>query len=358
MSAYIDSIILFIMCAALYPAKQPGVQALSAILLFLSLYCFALITNHTRLRLGLGMSSMALCLIFPDLCTFLPFQCYVFFYCGQYQMPALYGIPAILYLFGQKNPATLLIFPLAALSCYLAAGTKSRERLCKTIHTLRDNSTESQMQLKRRNRILLENQDNQIYIAILKERNRIAREIHDNVGHLLSRSILQTGAILSVCRDERIRPHLALLKETLDTAMDNVRSSTHDLRDESIDLSAAISSLAEHFTFCPLCVHCEISGQVPREVKYCFLAITKEALNNIMRHSNATKASVTVKEFPAFFQLLIEDNGDTASKNKPPDANPEGIGLANMRERTDTLNGILTISCEQGFRIFVSVPKT
>ena len=58
----------------------------------------------------------------------------------------------------------------------------------------RDDSRERDLLLSQKNKALLEKQDYEIYNATLKERNRIAREIHDNVGHVLSKFILMLGA--------------------------------------------------------------------------------------------------------------------------------------------------------------------
>lgn len=71
-------------------------------------------------------------------------------------------------------------------------------------------------------------------LATLNERNRIAREIHDNVGHLLSRSLLQVGALQVVNRDETVRQGLDTMRDTLSGAMDSIRRSVHDLHDESV----------------------------------------------------------------------------------------------------------------------------
>ena len=215
---------------------------------------------------------------------------------------------------------------------------------------------ETELILKEKNRHLLESQNDQIYIATLKERNRIAREIHDNVGHMLSRSILQVGALLAICKDDTLKPHLNTLKETLDTAMTSIRNSVHDLHDESIDLQHSLCNLTENFAFCPVHLDCEISKHLPKEIKYCFLTIVKEALNNTMKHSNASKITIKVKEHPAFYQLLVEDNG-TIGADKKPLADSSGMGLLNMKERVHSLNGIIHIRTEDGFRIFVSVPK-
>ena len=55
----------------------------------------------------------------------------------------------------------------------------------------------------------MEKQDYEIYLATLRERNRIAREIHDNVGHMLSRSILQMGALITIHKEEPLHGQLA-----------------------------------------------------------------------------------------------------------------------------------------------------
>ena len=355
MSTFIDSFILLILGAVLYPSEQLDALHIMWILLLLSLYCFEYITTNEKTLKRLGVPSLVLCFFLPELCAFLPLLCYIFFYRKQYLLPYLYIMPAVLYLYKFQEPACLLVLPFTGISLYLAHQNNLRDTLQQKIKTFRDNSVEKEMILKRNNEQLLENQDNQIYSAILKERNRIAREIHDNVGHMLSRSILQTGALLTVCKDETLKPHLEALKDTLNASMDSIRSSVHDLHDESVDLKEALSSLISHFTFCPVTFSCEISRNIPRDVKYCILAITKEALNNIIKHSNATRASVTVKEHPGFYQLLIEDNGTTAADHFSE--KERGIGLSNMRDRVNGVHGILHISAETGFRIFMSVPK-
>lgn len=75
-------------------------------------------------------------------------------------------------------------------------------------------------------------------LQTLRERNRIAREIHDNVGHMLSRSILQMGALITIHKEEPLHGQLAGVGETLNQAMNSIRESVHDLHDESIDLRA------------------------------------------------------------------------------------------------------------------------
>lgn len=369
MSTIIDSIILFILCSICYPADKLSAFHITCILLLLAFYCFECTASNGKTACRIGFIVLAMCFFVPELSVFIPFYCYIFFYREQYLLPSLFILPMLPYFYHDRSYIHLVTLLLAGLSFYLARGTRERKHLKRTIHIFRDNSVEKEIMLRNANEQLIESQNDQIYIATLKERNRIAREIHDNVGHMLSRSILQVGALLAICRDEAVKPHLEQLKETLDEAMNNIRSSVHDLHDESIDLHTALDNLVNSFTFCPVRLTYDVTKRIPKEVKYCFLAITKEALNNTMKHSNATRVTITIKEHPGFYQLLIEDNGTkhsatlsatdgrNASLDSTDDKTGSGIGLSNMKDRVDALDGILHITTDNGFRIFVSVKK-
>ncbi len=355
MSTYIDSILLCILCLMIYPVEQLDALHILGILLLVAIYCFELISRTDVNRFRLGILTFIISFFFPEFSLMLPWHNYVFFLHQKYSIPFLYLLPFVRYYYTDQNYVNLIYFPILVLSYYLSYNNRIRTQLSETIHSLRDNSVEKEMILKKTNQQLLDSQNDQIYIATLKERNRIAREIHDNVGHLLSRSILQVGALLAICKDETMKPHLETLKETLDLAMNSIRNSVHDLHDESIDLSNALQGLVDSFTFCPVHFQCDISKHLPKNVKYCFLTLTKEAMNNVVRHSNASLLTLTVKELPAFYQLLIEDNGNTVSTVL---TDISGMGLSNMKDRVDALNGILHISTDNGFRIFVSIPKS
>ena len=207
--------------------------------------------------------------------------------------------------------------------------------------------------LAQKNKALLEKQDYEIYNATLRERNRIAREIHDNVGHVLSRSILMVAAAKTINKETGTASLLEKLEESLNSAMNSIRNSVHDLHDEAVNLEEVEKSLVSEFTFCQADLTYDMSRVVPREVKYCFISITKEALANVIRHSNATKVSVIVREHPALYQLCIRDNGTAEGFGQ----RQEGIGIANMKERVNALNGTIQITAKNGFRIFITIPK-
>ena len=159
------------------------------------------------------------------------------------------------------------------------------------------------------------------------------------------------GAAKAVSRDASLAPTLDSLDTTLNSAMNSIRTSVHDLRDEAVNLEEAVCSLVSDFTFCPVNFQYDAGRTVPRDVKYAFISISKEALSNIMRHSSATKASLTIREHPALYQLCIEDNGNMIRKNE------NGMGLANMRDRVEKLGGNIHFFTENGFRILATIPK-
>ena len=207
--------------------------------------------------------------------------------------------------------------------------------------------------LEQKNKALLEKQDSEIHIATLNERNRIAREIHDNVGHLLSRCLLQIGALMVLAKkDELLYTGLNQIKETLTGAMNSIRTSVHDLHDESLDLNLELHKLIDSFNFCHINFEYDLYTSPNSEVKYSFIAIVKEALANVMKHSHATEVEVTLNEHPAFYQLIIKDN-DLSTSN----ISSSGIGLYNMQQRIASLDGQFSIDTNKGFRIFITVPK-
>lgn len=361
MSQYIEPyIILFLsvlLCSfTMYDSKN-------IILLLCAFISISLLTvsNHKKINTITIALSIILALIFPQYIIFLPALLYTLILNKKYQQCLVFIVPVIIYI--TNTPSTDILYPiiLAGLSAYLAYYTAIKNELTKQVKTLRDTAVEHELALKEQNKKIIEGQNDQIYVATLQERNRIAREIHDNVGHMLSSSILQVGALIAVSNakgiDENIVQLLNSLKDTLNLAMNNIRNSVHDLHDESIDLNHSLKNLCDKFTFCPVSLQCDTSKFIPKDIKYCFITIVKEALNNIIKHSDATKVNLVVKEHPGFYQLLIEDNGTKVRGKNPKEIASNGIGLTNMHERVNSLNGILHVQTDKGFKIFISIPK-
>lgn len=293
--------------------------------------------------------------LFPKLLMFTPAVLYSMMERKKYMAASLLTLLCVLF-YMKSEPE---ILALMAFGCIFAGASlyqvKQYERLEGDFHRTRDDSTELNLALKEKNQNLLKNQDYEVYTATLKERNRIAREIHDNVGHMLSRAILMVGAMKAVNGQESMKEPLEQLDDTLNTAMTNIRESVHDLHDDSVNLGEALSGLVEAYTFCPVKLTYDMGYFVQREVKYSFIAIVKEALNNISRHSTATEVKIVAREHPGIYQLIIEDNGKDGETHNIQEGN--GLGIRNMKDRAASLGGIIQITEEDGFHIYITVPK-
>lgn len=329
------------------------VLSLSALILVCSCYFL----NFRSLRLLICCAFLTGALFFPACFYFYPAVFYLLFK-DHFPIPAVLGTLYFLYHAAvSKMPSFLILFSCLffAVSYILQKNEEEYQTLLLRLHNTRDDSQERELLLAEKNQSLLEKQDFEIYTATLKERNRIAREIHDNVGHVLSRSILLTGALKTMNTQEILSPMLDNLDGSLNSAMNSIRTSVHDLHDDAVNLEESIYEMAKDFTFCPVTLTYDMGRNLPKNIKYCFLSITKEAFSNIIKHSNATNVTVLMREHPALYQLCIEDNGTI--KPDPVSKSRSGMGLSNMKERAISLNGTFQIIQEHGFKIFITIPK-
>ena len=226
------------------------------------------------------------------------------------------------------------------------------DKLYQELHRIRDEGKEKTLAMRQRNQALIEKQNADIHAATLAERNRIAREIHDNVGHMLTRSILQVGALKVLNKTDSLQKPIEDLQETLNTAMTSVRTSVHDLHEDAIDLSSVLRELTESVISPSITLNYDMGRHVPREIKYAFIAIVKEAINNMQKHSNATTAQIQLREHPGFYLLHIADNGTKINR-----LSGDGIGLSNMEERIRSLGGTIRFDTEEGFKISIMIRR-
>ena len=209
------------------------------------------------------------------------------------------------------------------------------------------------------------NLDMQVRNATLAERNRIAREIHDNVGHMLTRAVVQLQAINVINQDEKTKPLLESVTGTVNEAMTNIRRSVHELHDDSIDLSIGIheiaSAIKDRFD---VTVSTSIESPIPTNVKTAILGIVKEGVTNIAKHSNGKKAKIEVVENVTFWRILVSDDGKCKhlELSRPADfatlEGEHGIGLYNINSRAVSCGGRTSIQGgDDGFHITVTIPR-
>lgn len=354
----IDRLLLVACCMAAMLAGEVNAACIAGMLAAIIMNCVILYLGEGAVcaRTALVAVYAFFGVLFPELLWMSPALAYEL--CYQ-KKRVWFFLAAFLFFFyarmeaGIFKPKQLLYMLLLFFAAWaLAEKTDALRKRKRDYQQLQDAYSELREKAEHQQLELAGRQDNEIYLATLAERNRIAREIHDNVGHMLSRSILQVGALKAVNGQEGLIPQLEALQSTLNAAMDNIRESVHDLKDEAFDLEADLKKLVGEYTKFQIQLDYDVGSQTPRALKYCFAAIVREGLTNIAKHSDATKVRIVAREHPALYQLLIEDNGTGHGQ-----AGGGGMGLENMRERAEAFGGSFYVSREKGFRIFLSIPK-
>lgn len=379
MHTIVDRLLMLACCAALFSGQPSDVTVVAALLTAVTVSGLNGYLASPGFRLASIAAYTAASAVWPGFCLFFPLVYYDAFAPRQAWWALVAAAGLAVCFTSLPLDTSLMVTVLTAAACALRHRADALGRSQTQLTQLRDDGHELAMALQQKNRELLEKQDYEIRLATLGERSRIAREIHDHVGHLLSRSILQVGAIMAAQRKagagsgptalaasqpdtesggadphDDLQQSLSAIRDTLSQAMNSIRASVHDLHEESLDLRVQMEALAQDFTFCPIRLDYNLETQPDKEVAYCFIAIVKEGLSNIIRHSNARLVSLTLLEHPALYQLVLEDNGSRASGEAE---GADGLGLRNMADRVAALGGQFLIRRDGGFRLFISIPK-
>lgn len=347
-----DKTIIFLCCTSMFLLNCAYGLWIVPILLVLTLSSLNSYFERTVLRNMFFIFYCVLCLFWSNFLMLLPLLLYDVI---KNKLRLIYFIALIPIVANKSylnNSMVITILCFIALTILLKLRTISSSKLKEEYIKLIDNSSEISLLLEEKNAALIANQDHEINVATLSERNRIAREIHDNLGHILSRCLLQMGAILAINKDPVLKELLVAAKDTMAQAMDSVRKSVHNLHDESIDLKEQVHELVKQFSFCPIILDYDINERTETKLKYSLISIIKEALSNIIKHSNATEVYLILKEHPGFYQLIIKDNGTNQKYNAE-----NGIGVRNIMDRVAAFNGNVNITTDNGFKIFISIPK-
>ena len=279
---------------------------------------------------------------------------------------------------GSTTTIATSVFLVLVTCAGFALGSDSRraEDASRRIRHLRDHARESLRANRRRLAEIEEERAQSVRMATLGERTRIAREIHDNVGHLLTRAIMQAQASRTVAEamgEKASAQGFTALSGTLDDAMTMVRRSVHDLEDDGTDFAAQISAAVRSFDGISPGFAVGLANGIesaPAPVTRCFATVIREALANVVHHSEAHEATVTLRDMPALWQLVVQDPGPAKPGEAPTsfsdpvmatrhDAETyRGMGLADIDSRVRSLGG--TSLCGPygtGWRVFVSIPK-
>lgn len=356
MNNLFDKTILLLVCSILYISTEHETYMVTTILCSVILGTISFYIKKIKINILLQICFLLLCIMNHQFLYFSPVILYDMIFSKKHLDIKLevfafisfsFFIGMMLY---KQLPLELLSF--LFISCIFKYRTKQAEELKIHNNRLRDENYEKNSKLEDEKNSLINQQNSEINVAILNERNRIAREIHDEVGHVLSRAILQVGALKMTFKETEVTEQLEDVSKSLTTGMESIRKSVHDLHEESINLRSEVIKLVKNFTFCPIELEYEIDRNLTVQMKYAIISIIKESLANIIKHSNGNHVKIYLREHPALIQLIIHDNG-TRFREK---YTGHGMGLENIKMRVEVLNGNINITKDHGFKIFISMP--
>ena len=220
-----------------------------------------------------------------------------------------------------------------------------------------------QAMLEERARRAEEGREHEARRRVSEERLRIARELHDAVGHHVALISVQAGAMgyLLDTDLDKARESLAHIQRASESALEELRLTVGLLRQpgDSEPTEAGglgrLDELIDSFAATGLQVTCDVTGQVrqlPEAVDLTAYRVIQESLTNTAKHAAGASAVIRLAFGPGVLALAVEDDGPYAAEGG------EGHGIVGMRERAATVGGWLTAGPRGGggFRVLAELP--
>jgi signal transduction histidine kinase len=203
---------------------------------------------------------------------------------------------------------------------------------------------------------------------VQEERLRIARDLHDAVGHQVALISVQAGAMSYLLEGgdlDKARESLEHIQQASESALEELRLTVGLLRapgdHEPMEPAGGLGRLGElidSFTATGLRVRCEVSGavrQLPEAVDLTAYRVVQESLTNTAKHAAGAAASVLVAFRTGMLAVTVENDGAHGEQSPEP---AEGHGIIGMRERATALGGRLSAGPRDGggFRVAAELP--
>ena len=196
-------------------------------------------------------------------------------------------------------------------------------------------------------------------ITVLKERNRISREIHDSVGHALSTAIIQLSAMETIAEKEesQLKEMIKNLRLFINDSFQDVKKAVRELKPSEYDNYQGVFRLQD------VCKNFEKMTGIKvktvmskgewnlssKQINHLY-RITQEALSNSLKHGKATQVNVIMNFTDDEFIISFNDNGIGTDK-----IIESGVGLKSIKERAEELNGMVDLKSSKGNGFFIKV---
>lgn len=270
---------------------------------------------------------------------------------SKYILGAL-GLLIILYAGNELPIYQLLSYTIAIITLGLVASMiKEEQNRTLMAEDLYHRLRKSEDELIKTNQELEAYADSIKELSILKERNRISREIHDSVGHSLSTIIIQLGAIEKIAKDNGEAASLMAsnLRDFAKNGLEEIRKALRELKPKEFkeyETLIAIERLIKDFSKLTG-IHVKLGfsknkWQIDENSSLVLYRVVQEFLSNSLRHGKATKVNIFMHFSDNELIVTMQDNGVGTNEIKP------GLGLTSISERIKELGGSLSYESREG----------
>jgi signal transduction histidine kinase len=227
--------------------------------------------------------------------------------------------------------------------------------LGRAFNSMIDALTRSQDELKRRDvmrtRLLAKS-----VTAQEQERERISRELHDETGQALTALLVQLKVLEHLPDIESVASHARELREVVVQLLDEVRRLARDLRPSTLDNLGLVPTLDWYIQSYARKTHIDThfraripdGFRLPLHTELALYRVTQEALTNVARHADATRASVWLELDDDVIRLGVEDNGCGFDIESTLNSQDRSLGLLGIQERVDIIGGTFSLHSTAG----------
>lgn len=249
---------------------------------------------------------------------------------------------------------SIILMALGRYINYEGSGTKEA-------HELYDELRRSEDELKAAYKRLEQYSNTVEELTLLKERNRISREIHDTVGHTLITMIMELQALPHIIKvdEKKTNELIESMTSFSKKGLEDVRRAVKDLKPVEFDEYAGIFAIKELIVKFKKVSECSVNLTVSKnqhhltpDESFILYRVVQESLNNAVKHGHATNIDIIINFGCDKIVTIIGNNGEGCKEIK------KGFGIKGMEERISKLNGTIEIHSgeKSGFEVIATIP--
>lgn len=231
----------------------------------------------------------------------------------------------------------------------ISSNNASREKYIKALDAERQ--VKYELEIAQAN--LLKSSNELQRLTQVKERNRIARDLHDNIGHKIAGVLISLQAAYKLIATDKTKGQEVLEEciNHLQSSLQTIRDTVHDMYSDDLSGINYLKSIADNYKYCSVeFVSDGKFDRCPQKIIVTFSYLLKEMLTNTARHSMADAVYVDLCCIDQIVTMKYKDNGVGCSEII------EGLGIKSMRDRIRAIGGTIKIDSSDGMNIVCIVP--